>query len=81
MEYYQMFYNEECGRVNRLRELIFVLAFASLVLDCVFSCKRDKKVERLEYENKTLKGVILSSVDQALVRMMKNGCDEDDKDN
>lgn len=68
-----------CDCSNHIRVTAAVIFLASLMIDCFTSCRRDKKIERLENENQTLKSVILSTVDQALMRMMKNGCNDDDK--
>ena len=85
MDYEQFFpkqtMQEKCDCSDHIRGTVVILLLLSLVFDCITSCRRSKKMERLENENTTLKNVILTSVDKALVRMMKNGNNtEDDTD-
>lgn len=62
-----------CDCSNHIRGTIILFLMVSLVIDCVTSCSRARKVYRLEHENNTLKEIILKTVDKTLVRMMKNG--------
>jgi hypothetical protein len=68
---------EKCDCSNHIRGTFVVLLLISLLYDCVTSCRRNRKIERLKNENKTLKNLILASVDKALVKMMKNGNDSE----
>ena len=71
--------DEKCDCSNHIRGTIFVLSVLTLVVDCIASCRRKRKMEEIENENKTLKSIILSSVDKAFVKMMKNGNDSEDE--
>lgn len=79
MDYEQFFPKQvpECDCSDHIRGTVIILVAIYLVFDCITMCKRSKKMDRLENENKTLKTIILSSVDKALVRIMKNGNDDE----
>lgn len=80
MDYEQFFPKQEvkcedCG--NIVRGVLVVMTVLSLLIDCISSCKNKRKIHALETENKTLKSIILKSVDRALVKMMKPDEHED----
>jgi len=75
MDYEQFFPKSEpvCDCSNHIRGTVFLLGLISLVADCIAQCKRRKDIQKLKTENETLKSIIFRSVDRALVKMMKNG--------
>ena len=75
MNYEELFPKQDCVCSTQIRGVIVALSAVILLIDCVTSCRRTRKVNELTTENKTLKSIILSAVDRALVKMMKNGND------
>lgn len=76
MDYEQFFppmQNDNCVAEHKIIGLVTVLTCLYVTLDCLMSCVQNKRVYTLETENKTLKSIILNSVDRTLIRMMKNG--------
>lgn len=78
MDYEQFCPKQECDCSNHIRGTVIILVMINLLIDCVASCKRSNLIKELTTENETLKSVILNSVDRVLVKMMKNGNDEDE---
>lgn len=80
MDYEQFFpsiQNDNCVAEQKIVGLVTVLTCLYVTLDCLMSCVHSRRVHTLETENKTLKGIILNSVDRTLIRMMKNGNNSD----
>ena len=51
-----------------------------MLIDCCYTSRLNNRIQELDSENKTLKNVILTTVDRALVRLIKNGNDPDSSD-
>lgn len=51
-----------------------------MFVDCVYTCRLNNRVQELNSENRTLRNVILTSVDRTLVRLLKNGNDSNNSD-
>ena len=79
MDYEQFFSTstQEHKCDSQIRLTILVVTAIYVVLDLIFMCKANRRMNDMRQENETLKSVILKSVDRALVRMMKNGNDTD----
>lgn len=74
MDYEQFFPKTEQPKCeNEIRLTIVVMMILWAILDLTLMCKANYREKALKQENETLKNVILKSVDRALVRMMKNG--------
>jgi hypothetical protein len=83
MEYEQFFQNDKCECVNysTIRIALLSVTLLSLLFDCTGYCRNQKKIVQLETENKSLKSIILKSIDNTIMKFMKNGNDTvDDKD-
>lgn len=83
MEYEQFFstqsFNQQCLPFAYV--LTALTAVSVMVLSCTCDTQVEKqKVEKLQIENDTLRGIILKSVDKMLVRILKNGYDIDNND-
>lgn len=73
MDYNKLFLNDSCETEHKIIGLFTILTCFFLGLDCMLSCGNNRRLDTLEAENKTLKNIILKTVDRTLVRMMKNG--------
>jgi hypothetical protein len=65
----------ECDCSNHIRLTMVLITGLFLLVDCVTSCKRNRKISELTSENETLKSMILTSVEKVIVKLMKNGND------
>lgn len=77
MEYEQFFsyqMNDKCNYENTIIMILGSIILLSLLFDCISECKSRR---RLTNENETLKTIIVKSVDRTLIKMMKNGNDEE----
>jgi hypothetical protein len=72
--------SEECDCSAHIRATLILLLVLSLLGDCVSTCKSRRRLVELETENKTLRTLILQTVDKTLVKMMKNGNNVDNND-
>ena len=50
------------------------------IIDCCYTDRLSNRLRELEYENKSLKNIILTSVDKVLVKLIKNGNDLTESD-
>lgn len=66
---------EECDCTNPIRGALLVISLMYLVMDCFYTRRTTRRINELKAENETLKTVILRSVDQVFMKMMKNGND------
>ena len=77
MEYEQFFSyqtDNKCQYENGVIMILGGIILLSLLCDCISNCKSRR---RLSDENETLKTIIIKSVDRTLIKMMKNGNDEE----
>lgn len=64
---------DECDCSIQIRGTLILLLILSLLGECISMCKSRKRLTEFETENKTLRNLILTTVDKTLVKMMKNG--------
>lgn len=58
-----------------------ILTFMLITLiDCCYTNRLSNRVHELEHENKSLKNIILTSVDKVLIRLIKNGNNSEESD-
>lgn len=76
MDYEQFFAeskNDECNCYNQVKFILLGMSCLALLVDCIYSCKMRRNINELKIENKTLKNVILTSIDQTFTKILKNG--------
>lgn len=83
MNYEEFTYNkketEQC--MPYILTTISLIGIGITLINCLCSSRKaNKRTERLEIENSSLKRIILKSVDNTLVKMMKNGYQSDTDD-
>lgn len=69
----------DCNCTQHICVTVLMLTIVNLLINCVYKCQESQKVRHLKRENETLKSMILKSVDNAFMRIMKNGNDTDDE--
>lgn len=85
MEYEQFFNTDEIINPStncqtEIRLTILCVGIIVILVDCIRSCKLKERIKKLRTENKTLKGVILNSIDHKLTKSLKNGYGIDNSD-
>ena len=75
MEYEQFIIEEknQCDNSDHIRIALFVVTLIELTINCFRVWRTSKKNEELETENRSLKRMIFNNIDNAFVRIMKNG--------
>ena len=77
MEYEQFFSyqtDNKCQYENGVIMILGSIILLTVLFDCISNCKSRR---RLSDENETLKTIIVKSVERTLIKMMKNGNDEE----
>jgi hypothetical protein len=69
---------DNCDCQSHLSFGIIIAAFVVVLMDCIYSCSTNKHIEEVEAENRTLKGIITTSIDRTLNKLLKNGNDYTD---
>lgn len=69
--------SDECDCSIHIRGTLILLVILSLIGDCISTCRSRRRLNELETETKTLRSLILTTVDKTLVQMMKNGNNND----
>ena len=64
---------KECDCYPQVRVTLLIVTLLALLVDCVGHCRVRYRVKHLEKENETMKSLILTSLDKAFVRIVKNG--------
>jgi ABC-type transporter Mla MlaB component len=70
----------DCDCSNHVQATMVIITGLCLLVDCITSCKRNRKISKLTSENETLKSMILASVEKVILKMMKNGNQSEDDD-
>lgn len=66
----------DCGSITKL--LIVLVLFMAVLVLCTKS-NSTRKIQYLKVENETLRSLIMNSVDNMIVNMLKNGSDNDNQ--
>lgn len=75
MEYEQFIIEEknQCDNSDHIRIALFIVSLIEISIACFRICKTSKRNDELEAENRSLKRMIFSNIDNAFVKIMKNG--------
>lgn len=80
MDYEQFFPKQttpECVNERFTLGMLAVLTIGYILIDCMTTCNANRKIKTLESENKTLKSIVLKSVERSLLKMMNQPEEED----
>jgi hypothetical protein len=87
MDFSDMFYdlpNEvpvaECNCRAQVRLALLIATAIVVMVDCITSCRTNRKMNALETENTTLKEIVRKSVDRTITQILKNGYHADPED-
>jgi hypothetical protein len=78
---YEFFLGKDnCDCKHQIAIVAVLTGLAFVLLDCVYNCVEKKQIETLRTENRSLRKVITSSIDIALIKLLKNGNDFEDSE-
>lgn len=82
MNYEELLGNDYFAEKNcysHIRLTLLVVTLLTLVVDCVSHCRTRNRVRTLTAENETMRTLIMTSLDKAFTKIVKNGYETDDE--
>lgn len=83
MDYEQFFPKQmakECSDEHYIIGVFSIIFAVSILLDCISMCRANRKMRALQYENETLKSIVLKSMERGVLRMMNQPTEDDHED-
>lgn len=71
--------SDKCACDTQVRGAVLIVSAFYILVNLVLNYREVRREKLLQQENETLKNIVLKSVDNALVRMMKNGNNSEDE--
>lgn len=67
----------ECNCYSYVKLTLLVVTLLTLAVDCVSHCRTRSRVRKLTAENETMRSLIMTSLDKAFTKIVKNGYDSE----